>query len=190
MNNYQTTIPEENALEKIAIATLFGATIGAVIGILSLKNTSQNIDRSIRKAGEKIEDTVSNLNQIIRNTSNTIEVTTNSINETVRQVGNSVKDSAVNANETIQDTLNSVKTTAMTVNDTVKNTTQIVQGTVNGVEENIRDTANIAQRVTRNQGTGNQVRENQDVKINNPNSQTTDNQTTYILVPVDDTNLP
>ncbi|NJL64585.1 MAG: hypothetical protein HC903_25685 [Methylacidiphilales bacterium] len=166
---------EENPIAKIAIASLVGATIGAIAGVLALKNSSQRINQSIKNVGNTVKNVVENVNQTLKDTSDTIKSAASSIDETVKEVGKTVKNSAVDTNDTVKDAVDSVKDTAVNVNDTVKNTMHIVKGAATGVQETVKDTVDIAKKVVADD----------EKSSNSENIQVSDNQTTYILVPVE-----
>jgi gas vesicle protein len=167
----------ENGFAKVAIATLIGASVGAVAGILALKGSAQKINQSAKSVGDIIKNAVEGINQTVKSASDTIKTAADGINETVKDVGNTVKNSAVNTNDTIKDTVSTVKNTAVNVNDTVKNAMHIVKGAASGVSETVQDTVDVAKKVV----------ENEEKKpSNNGSSNVPDHPQTYILVPVDE----
>jgi gas vesicle protein len=176
-NNYGLE-DTENGFAKVAIATLIGASVGAVAGILALKGSAQKINQSAKTIGDVIKSAVEGINQTVKSATDTIKTAADGINETVKDVGNTVKTSAVNANDSIKDTVDTVKNTAVNVNDTVKNAMHIVKGAASGVSETVQDTVDVAQKVV----------ENDDEKKSASNGSTNvpEHQRTYILVPVDE----
>lgn len=169
---YTVAEEQENAFAKVAIATLIGATIGAIAGILSLKDSAPKINQSVKKVGNAVKNVLEGTSQTVQNAGNTVKASVETINETVKEVGNSIKNSAVNANDTINETINSVKTTAVNVNDTVKNTMHIVKGAAEGVNENVQNTVDIAKKAA-------------GVDEANTSTNEPENPVTYVLVPLE-----
>jgi phage-related protein len=167
----------ENGFAKVAIATLIGASVGAVAGILALKGSAQKINLSAKIIGNVIKNAVEGVNQTVKAASDTIKTAADGINETVKDVGNTVKNSAASANDSIKDTVDTVKNTAVNVNDTVKNAMQVVKGAANDVTGTVQDTVDVAKKVVEN---------DEKKPSSNGSTNVTDHQRTYMLVPVDE----
>jgi gas vesicle protein len=167
----------ENGFAKVAIATLIGASVGAVAGILALKGSAEKINQSAKAVGDVIKNAVEGINQNVKSASDTIKTAADGINETVKDVGNTVKNSAVNTNDSIKDTVDTVKNTAVNVNDTVKNAMNIVKGAAGGVSETVQDTVDVAKKV---------VEDDEKKPSSNGSTNIPDHPQTYILVPLEE----
>lgn len=162
-----------NDLAKIAMGALVGATLGAVAVALSIKGTAQRINQTVQGLGNGVKDAANGVNQTVRGVGEAIKTVAEGVNDTAKDVGNAVKTSAQGVNDTVQDTVSAVKVASVKVNNTVQETVSTVKGTAVSVNDTVQNTVDLASSVVEHEQPSSQ-------KTNVP-----DDQTAYILVPVD-----
>lgn len=170
-DNYTKSGQAANELYKVFIGGLVGATLGAIAGALLIKGATQKINQTVKNAGDTVKNASGNLNQTIKGIGDAIVTVAGGVNDTVKDVGDSVKDTTTGINETVKNTVDVLKGTASNMNQTVKTTVDTVKTAATDVSDSVRGSA---KTVTEN-----------DVASYSESVNVPNNQTTYILVPVD-----
>ncbi|MDZ8053941.1 MAG: hypothetical protein RMX68_014980 [Aulosira sp. ZfuVER01] len=162
-----------NNLAKVAMGAIVGATLGAVAVALSIKGTAQRINQTIQNLGNGVKSAADGVNQTVKNVGDAIQTVAEGVNDTAKDVGDAVKTSAHGVNDTVQNTVSAVKVSSVKVNNTVQDTVSTVKGTAVSVNDTVQNTVDLGNRVVEHEQPSTQ-------KTNVP-----DDQTAYILVPVD-----
>jgi gas vesicle protein len=141
----------ENGLNKIAIGALVGAVLGGFAVALANRETTDQVNQTIRNVGRTAKTTADNLNDTIQQIGSAVSSVSENINGSTRDVNDAVSSVTANVSNTVRNTVTAVKGTAEGVNQTVKSAMDvmnIVKATANSVQTLSQPAVNVSADVT------------------------------------------
>ncbi len=161
-------------LAVIGIGAAFGALMGAAAAAFASKVTVESVNNTVKGVGEAVKGAAEGVSTTVKGVGNAVKNVAENVDYTLKDVGTSVKGTAEEVNQNLKGTVDVVKTTAQSVNYTVKGTADVIKNASESVTQNVKSTVDtVSQPVAgENQAAGSTQKPNE-------------NQTAYILVPVD-----
>lgn len=139
-----------NGLLKIAIGALVGATLGGLAAALTNRETTEQINQTIRGLGKTAKTTAENLSNSVQSVGDAVNSVAANLSDTTKDVNEAVTSVTTNVSGTVKNTISTVKGTAEGVNETVKtamNVVNTVKDSVSGIQE-VAQTGNAPSEVS------------------------------------------
>jgi gas vesicle protein len=109
-----------NGISKIAVGALIGATIGGIVAALTLRESTDRINRAVRDLGKTAKSTADSINHSAQRVGDAVSSLADNVSDTTKEVNEALISVTTNVGGTLLNTMSTVKGTAAEVNETVK----------------------------------------------------------------------
>ena len=115
-----------NGMTKVAISAFIGAMLGGLAVILTNRDTTEQISRSVRGLGRSVKATAENLTGAIQEAGKSVNSVAVAVNDTSQEVNVAVSSVAANVSSTVKETITTVQKATEGMSETVKTTVDAV----------------------------------------------------------------
>jgi gas vesicle protein len=139
--NEVNSASSNNGLSKIAVGALIGATIGGIVAALTLRESTERINRAVRDLGKTAKSTADSINHSAQKVGEAVSSLADNVSDTTKEVNEALISVTTNVGGTLLNTMSTVKGTAAEVNETVKTAVGTVKEGASGAIHQTTHTA-------------------------------------------------